>query len=158
MSRLSMMTSSQDSIHSLLLPLADSRLLVPSVAVAELLAQQVPQALAGQPEWVLGQIEWRGLLLPLLSFECACGQPLPRRGKQACIAVLNAQGGRPHVKFLALQLQGIPQALRVDASLARSAQLPVQALDQAVVALNDLPARIPDLEKLENQLLETGLI
>ncbi|HBZ98965.1 MAG TPA: chemotaxis protein, partial [Pseudomonas sp.] len=53
----------------LLMPLADRMLLVPNVAVAELIPYRAPQAVQGMPAWFLGQVQWRDLSLPLLSFE-----------------------------------------------------------------------------------------
>src|SRR5690606_40453141 len=57
------------SLSGLLLPLADRTLLLPNVAVAELIAYQTPQEIAHAPDWLLGRIIWRDLSLPLVSFE-----------------------------------------------------------------------------------------
>lgn len=55
------------SLTGLLLPLSDRALLVPNVALAELIPYRAPQASPGLPAWLLGQIAWRDLRLPLLS-------------------------------------------------------------------------------------------
>ena len=131
-----------ESLTGLLMPLADRMLLVPNVAVAELIPYRAPQAVQGMPAWFLGQVQWRDLSLPLLSFEAASsGEPQPV-GSAARVAVLNAVGGRDHVKFIALLVQGIPHSIKVDASLAR-ADVELAPLELDAVNLGDMQARIP---------------
>lgn len=144
------------SLTALLVPLADRMLLVPNVAIAELIPYRAPQSAQGTPPWFLGQVSWRDLTLPLLSFEAASdGQP--RTGVGARVAVLNALGGRDHVKFIALLVQGIPRSVKVDPSLARSG-IPLAPLELDAVNLGDVQARIPDLVALEQKLADAGLI
>ncbi len=76
MSRNTPANPTPDSLTGLLLPLSDRTLLLPNVAVAELIAYRNPQVAAGVPQWYLGQVAWRDLRLPLLSFEAASsGEP-----------------------------------------------------------------------------------
>lgn len=146
-----------ESLTGLLMPLADRMLLVPNVAVAELIPYRAPQAVQGMPAWFLGQVQWRDLSPPLLSFEAASsGEPQPV-GSAARVAVLNAVGGRDHVKFIALLVQGIPHSIKVDASLAR-ADVELAPLELDAVNLGDMQARIPDLVGLEQKLADAGLI
>lgn len=145
-----------DSLTALLLPLADRTLLLPNVAVAEIIPYRGVQTAPDLPPWLLGQIGWRDLRLPLLSFEAASGGPAPL-GATPRVAVFNALGGRPRVKFLALLLQGIPRALKVDARLPR-ADAALAPLELAAVQLEGGVARIPDLQALEQKLADAGLI
>ena len=149
-------TSTATSITGLLVPLADRTLLLPNVAVAELIPYRAPQVTAGMPAWFLGQMAWRDLSLPLLSFEAASdGQPQIRPG--ARVAVINALGGRPNVKFLALLVQGIPRSLKVGTELAR-ADVPLAPLELDAVSFGEAVAKIPDLLALEQMLADAGLI
>jgi len=145
------------SITGLLVPLADRTLLLPNVAVAELIPYRAPQAVQGNaPAWFLGQVPWRDLMLPLLSFEAASGGQV-EAGSRARVVILNALGGRDHVKFIALLVQGIPRSIKVDASLSRS-DVPLASLELDAVNLGDIQARIPDLIGLEQKLADSGLI
>ncbi|NKQ09510.1 chemotaxis protein CheW [Pseudomonas sp. SST3] len=156
MSQSAITQDSSASITGLLVPLADRTLLLPNVAVAELIPYRTPQSTQGMPSWFLGQVTWRDLTLPLLSFEAASnGQP--ETGSQARVAVLNALGGRDHVKFIALLVQGIPRSIKVDPSLARS-DVALAPLELDAVNLGDVQARIPDLVALEQKLADAGLI
>ena len=78
-------------------------------------------------------------------------------GPQARVAVLNALGGRDHVKFIALLVQGIPRSVKVDPSLARS-DVALAPLELDAVNFGDAQARIPDLVALEQKLADAGLI
>lgn len=144
------------SITALLVPLADRTLLLPNVAVAELIPYRAPQFAHGTSDWFLGQVPWRDLTLPLLSFEAASGGQV-ETGSRARVAVLNALGGRDHVKFIALLVQGIPRSIKIDAGLARS-DVTLAPLELDAVNLGDVQARIPDLVALEQKLADAGLI
>ncbi|MCF7201008.1 chemotaxis protein CheW [Pseudomonas oligotrophica] len=149
-------TEAPASLNCLLVPLADRHLLIPNVLVAELIAYRTPQTAPGLPSWLLGQVQWRDLTLPLLCFEAATGGE-PRIGPGARVVVLNALGGREHVQFIALLVQGIPRSLKVDAGLPRS-EVPLGPLELDAVDLGDAQARIPDLVALEQKLADAGLI
>ncbi|WP_417787929.1 chemotaxis protein CheW [Stutzerimonas xanthomarina] len=144
------------SLTGLLVPLVDRTLLLPNVAVAELIPYRAPNSAHGNPSWFLGQVSWRDLTLPLLSFEAASGGQ-PETGSRARVAVLNALGGRDHVKFIALLVQGIPRSVKVDPGLARS-DVTLAPLELDAVNLGDVQARIPDLIALEQKLADAGLI
>lgn len=148
--------NSVNSLTGLLVPLADRTLLLPNVAVAELIPYRAPQVTAGMPAWFLGQVGWRDLQLPLLSFEAASdGQAQVAAG--ARVAVINALGGRPQVKFIALLVQGIPRSVKVGADLAR-ADVPLAPLELDAVSIGEDVMRIPDLIGLEQKLADAGLI
>jgi chemosensory pili system protein ChpC len=143
-------------ITGLMMPLSDRSLLLPNVAVAELLPYRAPLATPGMPAWMLGQIAWRDLRLPLLSFEAASdGQSII--GPNTRVAVINALGGRPQVKFLALLVQGIPHSVKLYSNLAR-ANAHLAPLELDAVSIDDKVFKIPDLIGLEQLLADAGLI
>lgn len=144
------------SLTGLVVPLSDRSLLLPNVALAELMPYRAPLATPGMPAWMLGQVAWRDLRLPLLSFEAAAGGQA-EVGSNARVAVINALGGRPHVKFLALLVQGIPRSVKLDSSLAR-ANVPLAPLELDAVNLAGSVLKIPDLMALEQMLVDAGLI
>lgn len=149
---------SPQTLNSLLVPLTDRSLLLPSVALAELINPQPVEPRLGTPDWYLGDIIWRDLRLPLLSFETASsGTPPAPPAPGARIAVINAIGGRPHLKFYALLVQGIPRPQKLDSSLA-PAGAPLAALELNSALVEGDVVRIPDLVALEQKLADIGLI
>ena len=150
--------SAPQTLNCLLLPLTDRTLLLPSVALAELINQRPVEPRPGMPDWYLGEIVWRGLRLPLLSFETASSGTLPAApASGARVAVINAIGGRPHLRFFALLVQGIPRPCKLDAALA-AAGAPLAALELGSAVAGGEAARIPDLIGLEQRMADTGLI
>ena len=148
--------NSANSLTGLLMPLTDRTLLLPNVAVAELIPYRAPQVSEGMPSWFLGQIAWRDLRLPLLSFEAASdGQVSVSQGSR--VAVINALGGRPSVKFIAVLVQGIPRSIKVGAELMR-ADVALSPLELDAVQFGEAVLKIPDLIGLEQKLADAGLI
>lgn len=144
------------SLTGLLLPLADRHLLLPNVAVAELIDYQKGEPSSDSPPWYLRPVTWRDRQLPLVSFEAACGGPVVV-GERARIVVLNALGGRAEVKFIALLVQGIPRSYKVDSQLS-FVDVPLSTLELAAVQVLDQVAKVPDLLALEQLLVDSGLV
>ena len=118
------------SLTGLLLPLSDRYLLLPNVAIAELI------------DWQHGDHA-----VPLISFEVACGSSLVI-GERARIVILNTLGGNPDFKFIAMVVQGIPRSYKVDSQLS-FVDVPLSTLELAAVQVGDHVAKIPDLQALE---------
>jgi len=124
------------SLTCLLLPLVDRYLLLPNVAIAELI------------DWQRGEPSSE---LPLISFEAACGGPLVI-GERARIVILNTLSGDPRLKFIGLVVQGIPRSYRLDSQLS-FVDVPLSPYERAAVQVGESVAKIPDLLKLEQLVL-----
>ena len=77
-------TQPGDELYCLLVPLGEDRLLVPRGCISEVINYQAPTPMEGAPAWYLGTIAWGGRRVPLMSFEAACGNALPRASGQPC--------------------------------------------------------------------------
>jgi chemosensory pili system protein ChpC len=144
------------NLTGLLLPLADRNLILPNVAVAELIDYQQGTFDLDSPPWYLGLVSWRERQIPLLSFESACGQKIVI-GERARIVILNALGGRPELKFIGLLVQGIPRSCKLDSQLSY-VDVPLCGLEQAAVQVGEQVAKVPDLLGLEGLLVDAGLV
>ena len=138
-------------IPSMLLPVGNKMLLVPGVAVAEIVNYTYPDRPEDAPDWYFGKIIWRKLEVPTVSFELLNGQELPRTTGTRRIAVLNNTGVRDDLPFIAIIIQGIPRLMRVtpkditeetDVSLAPAERLAVRVASGETVF-------IPDISTLE---------
>lgn len=142
------------SLTGLLLPLGDRTLVLPNVAVAELIGHHAFSCQPGQTDWHLGWVDWRQQRLPLLGFEAACGGHTPC-GERARIVVLNALGDTG-LRYLALLVQGIPRSCKLDSQL-NYVDVPLTPLELAAVQVGDQVARVPDLVSLERLVREAHL-
>ncbi len=144
-------------LTGLLLTLSDRLLVLPNTAVAELVAYRNVQAAEKSPNWLLGQISWRDLNLPLLSFETASNDAAVIT-ERARVVIVNAIGGRPKFRFFALLIQGIPRSVRIEANLLSEQDETLLPLELDAVRIAGEIAKIPDLIALEQKLADLDLI
>ena len=149
-----MLTTVQDSMRTLIIPLQGRNLLLPNVAVAEVAPYVRPREVVGAPDWLLGTLSWRGLNIPLISYDRLQGLNDSAGTGQARIAVLNTVQADSGLKFYALLTAGIPQLKRVNADAIQesSSDAAEDALSQ--VQIGDVQAMIPDLDTLESTVAQ----
>lgn len=148
---------SSHELYSLLVPLAQERLIVPRACVAEVVTWQAPDKMEGVPPWYLGTIHWSGRAVPVISFEGMCGQSLPTPGTRTRIVIFVALGNHIPTGYFGVVTQGFPQLVRVNADVVkpdpnRSYVERGPVLCQ-VRMLNESPL-IPDFECLEEMISE----
>ena len=151
------MTERIAEVYSLLVPLADARLLVPRACVAEVIGYQAPAPLDNAPPWYLGTVNWNSRSLPLVSFEGACGLAVPLTNNRTRIVVFHALAGRVESGYIAVVSQGFPQLVRVSNDVVRpdhSRSFPERTpVVCQVRMLNETPL-VPDLERLEAMIAD----
>jgi len=141
-------------VASLLIPLHEKQLVLPNVTVAEIIPYRQPKPIGDSTPWLLGQMEWRNTFIPVLSYELLNGGGLPPIDADARFAVINGCGTSRNLPFYAVLIQGIPRLLHVseqdvvEVEAMRSAEY-----DQCAVSLFGEQAMIPDLDRIEHELL-----
>ena len=117
-----MAETTSELLSCVLIPVKDQTLLLPNVSIAEIVDYADLQTDSSDRAWLLGFFQWRGVYLPVLSWEAANGDeavlPEGRRGR---ILVLNTiSDAHDQVPFIALATQGIPrQAKLTEAELKK---------------------------------------
>ncbi|HET6654664.1 MAG TPA: chemotaxis protein CheW [Gammaproteobacteria bacterium] len=111
-----------DEVYSLLIPVADARLLLPRLAVAEITGFVRPRPPAADaPTWLLGRMPWHDITIPLVSFEAFCGRQAPEASRRARVAVLHAVGADIPERVFGLIIQGYPYLVRMNANVLHPA-------------------------------------
>ncbi len=151
------MSDESQELYSLLVPLAEDRLIVPRACVVEVVRFTQPDTAAGAHSWMLGNVSWNGRDLPVVSFEGALGKELPVATGRTRIVVFYATYGQLKSGYFGVLTQGFPQLVRVnkdvlqlDATDGWPETAPVLC---RVKMINEFPL-VPDLERLENMLAE----
>jgi chemosensory pili system protein ChpC len=133
-----------NELFSLLVPLAEERLIVPRACVAEVVTWQAPEPMEGAPPWYLGTISWSG-------------RPVPPPGGRTRIVILVALTAKLTGGYFGIVTQGFPQLVRVnndvlkpDTSRIFPERMPVIC---QVSMLNESPL-VPDFERLEQMISE----
>ena len=151
------MAESVAEIYSLLVPLANERLLIPRSCVAEVIGFQPPSEMTGAPPWYLGLVPWSGRNLPLVSFEGCCGEEIPASSSRSRIVILHAVSPRIDAGYVALVSQGFPQLVRVSREIVAvddsRAFPPRSPIVCQISMLNESPL-VPDLDRLEKMVAE----
>jgi chemosensory pili system protein ChpC len=144
-------------IYSLLIPLAEGRLIVPRACVAEVVGFQMPSEMTGAPPWYIGTVPWSGKAVPLVSFEGACGQTIPVTSGRTRLVVFHCLGTRLDGGHFAVLSQGFPQLVRVSSDVVRPDNSRVFPERVPVICqvrmVNETPL-VPDLERLEEMIAE----
>ena len=145
------MSTPRPDIRGVLISVSQGRLLLPNASVAEVITFSEPEPVENAPEWMLGQIRWRGWRLPLLSFSRFAGWSEEEASTGAKVVVLKALGGNPKLPYFAMLSQGFPRLVTVaydalqDSHSVKELPLGIHSL----VTLNGDPAAVPDLMSLE---------
>lgn len=145
------MNSPQPDIRGVLISVNQGKLLLPNASVAEVITFSDPEPVPNAPDWMLGQIRWRGWRLPLLSFSRFAGWSDEEGQVGAKVVVLKALGGNAKLPYFAMISQGFPRLVTVAnsalAELHSIKDLPIGI--HSMVTLNGDPAAVPDLVSLE---------
>lgn len=142
-------------IPSLIIPIAYRQLLLPTVSVAEMLPFKKPQRRQTEfSPWFLGHVSWRGVNVPMISYEMINGDDTLPMKPTSQMAILNTTGVHAELPFLCFPTQGIPRLSRVSEELIKENQeVELKPFDQMNVVVNGEPVVIPDVSQLERELV-----
>jgi chemosensory pili system protein ChpC len=146
-----------NELYSLLVPLAQERLIVPRACVAEVVTWQAPEKMAGAPPWYLGTIHWSGRPVPVISFEAVCGQSFPPPGSRTRIVIFVALSSQITSGYFGVITQGFPQLVRVNGDVVKpdlSRSFPDHGPVMCQVRMLNESPLIPDFECLERMISE----
>ena len=154
------MSSETEELYSLLIPLAEDRLIVPRACVAEVVRFTAPDQEAGAHDWMLGSVNWNGRQLPVVSFEGTLGKDVPAITGRTRIVVFYASTGQLKTGHFGVLTQGFPQLVRVNQDVLALHTTEGWPKDAPVLCrvkmINEFPL-IPNLETLESMLARESL-
>lgn len=149
------MSESQSVISSLYLPVSEKNLLLPNVCVAEVVDYQEPSKQEDAPDYYLGKVKWRGIDVPVVSYEIANGAKSARKSANARIAVVNAIGDHsPKLPFFAIVTRGIPRLVKITEDAIKISRKKKGPADAALVRIDGEDATIPKIDYLESLVLQ----
>lgn len=148
-------TQTVTEVPSLLIPMDNRVLIVPTVTVAEMVPYDDPAPQIDSPDWFLGYFSWRNITVPLLSYELINGETKAVPGSNSRIAVLNNTGMSENLPFIAIVTQGIPRLARVNAEEINEVnEMKTKPFELMHVSLAGELAVIPDIDALEKAYLD----
>lgn len=143
-------------VRTQLIPLADMHMLLPNTCIAEVISLGELNPVKKTPDWFLGMMDWRGVRIPVISFEAANGISTDTLTSRARVAVLNGISGEKKLPFYGVVSQGIPKLMSLDKSAISTIKKPRLKLPLAreQTQLADVDAAIPDQDKIEKLLVK----
>ena len=106
------MVQNNKNIKSIILTLKNELVVVPNAAVAEIISVQDVREVEGSPQWMLGKARWRGVELPVVSYEAAGGDNAQAVNINTQVAVMysvsNDIDNDKKYPYIGLAMHGVP--------------------------------------------------
>ena len=141
-----------NEVASLIIPLEKYNLLVPNASVAEIVPHVDTEKTEDSPEWVAGNIVWRNLSLPCISYEKLIGQLEGNIAEGDRIAIFNTVSDSFGKRFYGMSISGIPRLARVIETEIVEEEAEKSVFEKMHVKVNGEACIIPDLEAIEKLL------
>ncbi len=146
------MDETRTEIRGVLIPVSETRLLLPNAVIAEVVPFAAPDPVATKAIWLLGRVSWRELRVPLVSLASFAGFVTRESLLNVKLAILKGVAGHASVPYLAVLAQGFPrltsigpETLQVDTTAEKRPGIAMSVR----MTVDEGDAHIPDLDTIE---------
>jgi len=155
------MTQNKQFIKSIILTLKNKLVVVPNAAVAEIISVQDIREAENSPKWVLGKARWRGVDLPVVSYDVAAGDDAQSANLNTQVAVIySASDGEGRMyPYIGLVMHGVPhvstfsrEQIKIDDTASDDHPMVAQR-----VRINGAAAGILDIQAIEEMLQQAAV-
>lgn len=137
-------------IRTILAPLTDGYVMLPNIAIGEILTYTSPEPFRRGPPWLLGEIAWHGWQVPVINYERLLEPAsVTKLTSKTRILIIKTLGESTQVNYIGLVIQGLPRLKK--ASEKSLVEEQVDGLPDTVfskVKIDDLQAIIPEIGDL----------
>lgn len=137
--------------------LQDRELLLPQSTLAEVTPLAGLIAESRTQRWILGHKHWRDFRVPVISFELLAGGSLKKHTEHARIAVFNRYSEDNVLSFWGMLIQGEPHRLTLNEQDITELEEPLHDAEMMSIQIKGNPARIPNLDYIEQALSQAGI-
>lgn len=144
-------------LRGVLVPISETRLLLPNAVIAEVITFVSPDPVATKATWLLGKVNWRNYKLPLISMAAYAGFANRESLLNVKIAILKGLSGNAQVPYVAVLTQGFPkltvigpETLQVDTVAEKRPGIAMSVR----MTVDESDAHIPDLDVIETAIAE----
>lgn len=150
------MPQNEQLIKSIILTLKNELVVVPNASVAEIISVQGVREVKDTPGWMLGKARWRGVELPVVSYEAAGGDDAQAVNVNTQVAVMYSADEDANKKYpyIGLAMHGVPhvstfsrEQIRIDEKASADHPMVAQR-----VRINGAAAGILDIDAIEGML------
>lgn len=154
------MAGSNQVIKCVILTLRTENVMVPSAAIAEIMSAKDTVRIDNTPDWFLGKMPWRGVDVPLISFEAAGGIEAKNINLNTQIAVFYAVSKEAKYPYIGLVISGVPHVSNFSKDqIITDPESLLEAHGHPMVAqktrINGAAVSILDIDAMESMIIET---
>jgi chemosensory pili system protein ChpC len=142
-------------LYAVLVALQGDTLLLPNLAVAEVISLEGLRPAAAAPNWFAGLLPWQGRELPVARFELLNNGAAESPHRRTRVVVVNSVSTRLSAGRYGLLAEGYPHLVTLNRAALRAAELRPQddlKLVLSRVRVASTEAMIPNLERIEEEL------
>jgi chemosensory pili system protein ChpC len=151
---------SAEKIKCILLTLRTENVVVPNAAVAEIVSLREIKKVSDAPQWFLGKIQWRGVDIPLVSFEAAAeGAGVAMSANQAAVIHLISDDGKSTYPYVGLSISGVPhisefsrEQISPDVQVRKAHPMVAQR-----IRINGAAASILDIDSISSMIKKAAI-
>ena len=149
----------KEFIKSIILTLKNELVVVPNASVAEIISVQDVREVENSPRWMLGKARWRGVEVPVVSYEAAGGDDVQAVNINTQVAVMYSVSEDSEHSYIGLAMHGVPHVstfsrdqIRTDENVSSDHPMVAQK-----VRINGAAAGILDLFAIDEMLQQAAV-
>jgi chemosensory pili system protein ChpC len=101
------------AIECVLIPQFEVNLLLPRASIVDLIDGEDMQIVVDLQGGIIGKIQWQGWTVPLISFEAASNETIPKFNLQTKALIIHSLGDEEVRPYIALTVQGDPEVFNI---------------------------------------------
>jgi chemosensory pili system protein ChpC len=148
--------SEPEQLEVYVLPMQKQAVILPGDAVAEIIPYEPLQRIEDTPDWFLGLLGWRGIQVPVVSFEMLTVERASFSlvsVASASLVIVRGNTDQPSLPFYALVAQTYPVAHEITGEMLFETGDTIERTEIAKVRFNNDVLSVPNLDYLEAALL-----
>lgn len=129
--------------------------LLPEATVAEIIPYEPLQRPAETPDWFLGLLNWRGVQVPVASFEMLSVERASfslASVSSACLVIIKGLNDQEDLPYHAMVAQTAPRLKELTKEMLIETEEPVAKTEAVKVRFEDGIISIPDLDYVEAEI------
>ena len=149
------MTDPAAELPVFVISLQKSNILIPNASVAEIIPYEPLQRVPDTPDWFLGFLGWRGVQVPVASFEMLTVERASFSlvsVSSASLVILRALGGEGDFSYLAIVAQALPRLVRISSDELFEIGEEVAKTELIKARFGDEVVAIPDFDYIESEI------
>ena len=149
------MSESLNELPTFLVPLQKRNMLVPEATVAEIISYEPLQRVQNTADWFLGFLAWRGVQVPVVSFEMLTVERASfslMSVSSASLVVIRAPRMTGDIEYIALVSQSLPSLVRIHPTELTESGEKVERTELMKVRYGEEVLSIPNLDYIESKI------